>query len=214
MKFIYFLLPLIILAGCTSSIKSERHTFSLSKKQLTNFKRSSINGNATAAIKVASYFAFAKGDPLEAAFWFRLAAEQGSQMGASHTAFYLSRLDGKESEAIAWYKKAVDLDPRLINERLGDLYLKKGMMAESILSYCLAANAKNSSAAKKLSELYRSKDEYFSAFLWAIFFDSAVDENSVAFSDNKEWKKTISLHLDSGQISFAYKSLNDGISCH
>lgn len=125
MKLIYFLLPLMVLISCTSSIKQDRHTYWLSKQQLDKFKRLSTKGSSASAIKVANYFAFAKGDELEATFWFKLAAEQGSQMGASHTAFYLSKIDGQEEGAIAWYKKSVDLDPKLINEKLGNLYQKK-----------------------------------------------------------------------------------------
>src|SRR5262249_14854648 len=97
-------------------------------------------------------------------------------------------------ESVQAYKKAIDLDPRYLEARLGlaEVYEDKGLYPEAIGEYkkVVEAGAKNTGALYNLALVYEKVDPKEAITLWERYIQLAG-----SLPSEKDWVDVAQLHL-------------------
>ncbi|MFZ0827073.1 MAG: PDZ domain-containing protein [Verrucomicrobiia bacterium] len=165
----------------------------LQQTEFDREKKLAENGNPEAQDKLGIYYEFGKGvakDEVEAAKWFRKAADQGSAVAERFEGIYylgMNTANGTPDyvEAAKWFNKAADQNDAFAELCLGDLYADGNGVpqdySEALKWYRNAANQGNALAQYNLGCYYEfGKGVTKDAVEAAKWFRKAADQGSAA----------------------------------
>jgi hypothetical protein len=95
------------------------HRFIIPYADLDDLKHAAVQGSPDAALRLANYYQMILVDPVQAEYWFGIAAENGSIVGMYNLAHALRRSNDttKHARARYWFGRVAKEGPREIAER-------------------------------------------------------------------------------------------------